>query len=298
MMNWPWLFLSLLISFSAFGGDKLEFFYGPDCNRCERAKAALINYQATHPDIEIVGVDVYESPDHLARLRFIGVKEKIESLDLPAFYYHSTMSAGFSDPMKLTEWLDETRANVGRLGQFNFFGMTVHFEKAGPTLFSALIALKDLVFSFWGGLIILSSLGLIFFNHKFESLIGTLCLMMGAVTSAVLWSLPSTRLFYERTVMIDALFAAVLLLGALYLIVLKGKKSLSGWFELGLFSFGLLSQRVLSLFSGFELLRLQDMLLEAGISGGMQVGMNMVYGLIQLLGLSLIILAFNKIKNK
>ena len=58
--------------------------------------------------------------------------------------------------------------------------------------------------------------------------------------------------------MLDSLIAIVIFCVALLMILKTKKYNLSGWMELGLFSLGSVGQRLTTVFSGFELLRLQD----------------------------------------
>lgn len=297
MMKWPWLLIGLVFSFSVFAA-KLEFFYGPDCPRCEHARAALVDYQGSHPDLEVVGVDVYKNPENLARLRYLGIKEKLITMKLPAFYYHSTMKAGLDNPQSLLVWIEETQKNAVDIGVFSFFGKMISYQKSGALTFSVLLAIKDFVLSIWGLLLIALSLGLIFLQRKFDSVIGMFCFLTGATLSAILWSLPSTRVWFEQVVMVDFILALIGVVVSIVMILKTKKFSLSGWSELGIFSLGIVLQRLISIFSGFELLRLQDALLEAGSALGEQLAMNIVYGLVQLVFATIIIFVASKMKKK
>ena len=98
--------------------------------------------------------------------------------------------------------------------------------------------------------------------------------------------------------MVDFILALIGVVVSIVMILKTKKFSLSGWSELGLFSLGIVLQRLISIFSGFELLRLQDALLEAGSAFGEQLAMNIVYGLVQLVFATIIIFVASKMKKK
>jgi thiol-disulfide isomerase/thioredoxin len=296
MMKWPCLFLCLSFSMSVFA-DKLEFFYAPDCPKCEHANAALVDYQGKNPHLEIVGVDVTQNKENLARLRYLGLKERLPSLDLPAFYYQSTMKAGMEGPQSVIAWIEETKKNTKEVGVFNFFGMDISYEKTGASLFSILLAVKDFFFSLWGVVIIACSLALALIQKRFDSMIGILAFSSGAIFSSILWTFPAARVWFDQVAMVDFFLGIALALLSLGMVIKSKKYSLSGWSELGLFSLGLVLQRIISFFSGFELLRLQDVLLEAGAGIGHQAAMNIVYGLVQLFLAGIVIVIASKIKK-
>jgi len=294
MMKWPWVFLFFLLSLTAFSAEKLEFFYGPDCNKCEKAKAVLINYQQSHPEINIIGMDVFQDKESLKRLQFISLKEKATGQDLPVFYYRSSIKTGFKEPGSLITWLDETQKYQEALGVTKFLGMSFSYEKLGGGVFSLLLGMKDFFLSLWGLTLIVLSVGLSLKHARLESIIGLLSFTIGAIVSSVLWSFPTARVLFEQTVMIDAYICLALLLVSLFMILKKKKKLLSGWGELALFSLGLLIQRFFTLTSSFELLKLQDTLFESGMGQANQVAMGTLYGLVQLL-LSVVIVLVIKI---
>lgn len=281
-MRWPWLFLCLVFSFPILAAERLEFFFGKDCSKCEHAQAALVAYQGKNPDLEIIGRDVTEGRDHLNRLRFIGLKEGFENLAIPAFYYHSNLKAGMADPSELLKWLDETKKSSLRSDEITMMGVQISFKKSGALVFSVILALKDFFTSVWGLALILFSFFLVYFGkRRLDAMIGALSFSLGAISSSLLWNYPGTRIFFGQVFMLDSFIAIVIFCVALLMILKTKKYNLSGWMELGLFSLGSVGQRLTTVFSGFELLRLQDVLLEAGASNTQQLGMNIVYGLIQ-----------------
>ena len=297
MLKYSVFFFLMIFSGLSISMDKVEFFVGPECPQCDQARLTLTDYQKAIPELIIQEINIFSTPENSERLRYLVAKEGLTNVELPIFYYHSTLRSGFREPQALINWVNEIKANINPVSEISFLGMTVTNEKNGSPCFAFILGVKDFFFSFYGLAMLMITTLIAFSFYRMDGLVSLFAVYLGALISGVFWSEPSSRLIFERYGMIDLYGAAIVLVLCAFLIIKNKFRPLGGWQELGFLSVGMIIQRLAVIITRPEIIRLQDTLFEAGTEGVQQLGINIVYSFTQFLIAVIVLIIFKQLKK-